>query len=91
MKWLTPRWLKWTNILRWGTIVAFLTYAFLFYDFTKDPMNPTGEEPFQPLRDKVFGAFNMLWTPVPERHTLYKDNIKQSQLKEPKEPKEPQK
>lgn len=86
MKWLTPGWMKWTNILRWGVIGGFTVFAVFFYDFSTDPMNPSGENPFQPLRDKVFGAFKMLWTPIPEPHTLYKDTIKQNKSTEPKEP-----
>lgn len=49
MKWLTPGWMKWTNILRWGVIGGFTVFAVFFYDFSTDPMNPSGENPFQPV------------------------------------------
>lgn len=63
LKSIKPQWQRWTKIVQWNLIGFVLVYGVLFHDFAKDPMNPRpGEQPFKGLREKMWGAWNGLWT-----------------------------
>ncbi|KAF2205197.1 hypothetical protein GQ43DRAFT_386269 [Delitschia confertaspora ATCC 74209] len=82
MKWLKPGWMKWTRIAQIGVPTAVLIYGVLFMDFSNDPLNRGGEQPFQWIRGKFWGALDNIWTPAPERHTQFKTaNLKEAPSK----------
>ena len=50
MKWMNPTWMKWTKIAQWSIISGVVIFAVLFMDYSNDPLNPKGEQPFQWVR-----------------------------------------
>ena len=70
---MNPTWMKWTKIAQWSIISGVVIFAVLFMDYSNDPLNPKGEQPFQWIRGKFWGALDSLWSPVPERHTVFRE------------------
>ncbi|KAJ8109336.1 hypothetical protein OPT61_g7531 [Boeremia exigua] len=66
LKALKPTWNKWVKIVQWSVISFIVVHGIFFYDFSKDPMNPTpGKQPFQGLRDKMWAILGNFYTQSP--------------------------
>ncbi|PGH08504.1 hypothetical protein AJ79_05994 [Helicocarpus griseus UAMH5409] len=52
LKWARPTWTKWTKLVQWAIIGYVIVYCVLFLDLEE------GENPFQPIRDYVWGLLD---------------------------------
>jgi hypothetical protein len=63
LKSIKPQWQKWTKIVQWSLIGFVIVHGVLFHDFASAPMNPRpGAQPVKGLRDRMWRAWDGLWT-----------------------------